>query len=136
MATPVIVVNNQMGASGANHAAGYVPDPGATAGTTRFLREDATFFNISTLPYVAKTANYTADAALDYQIECTANSFTVTLPTAVGIQGKMFSIKNSGTGTITVTTTSSQTIDGQLTQLLSQYDNLVVMSNNVNWIIT
>jgi hypothetical protein len=31
------------GASGAAHAAGAVPDPGATAGTTRFLREDATW---------------------------------------------------------------------------------------------
>lgn len=29
--------------SGASHAGGLVPDPGATAGTTRFLREDATF---------------------------------------------------------------------------------------------
>lgn len=31
------------GASGTNHAAGLVPDPGATAGTTKFLREDGTF---------------------------------------------------------------------------------------------
>lgn len=30
-------------ASGASHAPGVVPDPGSTAGTTRFLREDATF---------------------------------------------------------------------------------------------
>jgi Concanavalin A-like lectin/glucanases superfamily len=30
-------------ASGASHAPGLVPDPGATAGTTKFLREDATF---------------------------------------------------------------------------------------------
>ncbi|MDN7456605.1 hypothetical protein [Burkholderia cenocepacia] len=30
-------------ASGASHAAGAVPDPGATAGTTRFLREDSTW---------------------------------------------------------------------------------------------
>jgi hypothetical protein len=30
-------------ASGAGHKPGIVPDPGATAGTTRFLREDATF---------------------------------------------------------------------------------------------
>jgi hypothetical protein len=30
-------------ASGAGHASGLVPDPGATAGTTKFLREDATF---------------------------------------------------------------------------------------------
>lgn len=32
-----------MGASGAGHAAGAVPDPGSSAGTTRFLCEDATF---------------------------------------------------------------------------------------------
>lgn len=32
-----------MGASGGSHAAGIVPDPGSTAGTTRFLREDATW---------------------------------------------------------------------------------------------
>lgn len=32
-----------MVASGASHAAGAVPDPGASAGTTKFLREDATF---------------------------------------------------------------------------------------------
>lgn len=30
-------------ASGASHATGLVPDPGAVAGTTRFLREDATW---------------------------------------------------------------------------------------------
>lgn len=31
------------GASGASHAPGAVPDPGATAGTTRYLREDGTW---------------------------------------------------------------------------------------------
>jgi hypothetical protein len=31
------------GASGAGHAAGSVPDPGATAGTSRYLREDGTW---------------------------------------------------------------------------------------------
>ena len=31
------------GASGAKHSSGIVPDPGATAGTTRYLREDSTF---------------------------------------------------------------------------------------------
>lgn len=32
-----------MVASGASHAAGFVPDPGASAGSTKFLREDATW---------------------------------------------------------------------------------------------
>jgi len=39
-----------MGASGGSHRAGMVPDPGATSGTTKFLREDATW---TTVPAVA-----------------------------------------------------------------------------------
>ncbi len=34
---------NTMGASGGSHATGLVPDPGAVAGTTKFLREDGTW---------------------------------------------------------------------------------------------
>jgi hypothetical protein len=34
-------------ASGASHAAGLVPDPGAVAGTSKFLREDATWVTIA-----------------------------------------------------------------------------------------
>ena len=34
---------NTFGASGGAHARGAVPDPGASAGTTKFLREDATW---------------------------------------------------------------------------------------------
>ncbi len=85
-------------------------------------------------PYTAVSATY-AILATDYQIECTANSFTVTLPTAVGITGTIYSIKNSGSGTITLATTASQTIDGQLTQTLTQWDNIVVFSNGANWLI-
>lgn len=40
------------GASGANHSVGLVPDPGAVAGTSNFLREDSTWANpTSGLPY-------------------------------------------------------------------------------------
>lgn len=35
--------NDVMRASGAAHAMGHAPDPGAAAGTTKFLREDATY---------------------------------------------------------------------------------------------
>lgn len=86
--------------------------------------------------YVAKTANYTLTAT-DYTVDCTANSFTITLPTAVGCSGRVYNIKNSGTGTITIATTSSQTIDGNATATLTlaQYDCLTVQSNNANYII-
>ncbi len=36
-----------MVASGASHAAGHVPDPGAAAGTTKYLREDGTWQTIT-----------------------------------------------------------------------------------------
>lgn len=58
--------NTIMGASGANHAPGTVPDPGATAGTTRFLREDASFvaavssFNGRADVVVPASGDYTA----------------------------------------------------------------------------
>jgi len=84
--------------------------------------------------YAAKTAVYTI-VNTDYQIECTANTFTVTLPTAVGITGKIFSIKNTGAGTITVDGDGAETIDGQTTATLSQWDNLEIMSNGTNFIV-
>lgn len=45
MSLKIVNGNTTMGASGANHASGVVPDPGATAGTNKFLREDASFEN-------------------------------------------------------------------------------------------
>lgn len=89
---------------------------------------------VGTFGYVAKTANYTA-AAIDYMIDCTANTFQVTLPTAVGIAGKIYIIKNSASGTtVTIGTTSSQTIDGSTTKLLNaQYAAYTVMSDGANW---
>ena len=84
--------------------------------------------------YVAKTGTYLA-SALDYVIDCTANSFTVTLPTAVGISGRIYIIKNSGTGTITVDGNASETIDGAATVALTQYQKATIQSNGANWIV-
>lgn len=70
----------------------------------------------------------------DYFIDCTANTFTVTLPTAVGITGRQYIIKNSGTGVITVDGNGSETIDGQTTWALpAQYDSITIMSDGANW---
>ena len=87
-----------------------------------------------TFPYAAKTANYTLTDE-DYFIDCTSNTFTVTLPTAVGRPGQIYVIKNSGTGTITVATTSAQTIDGVSTKSLSQYNVLILASSGSGWAI-
>lgn len=88
------------------------------------------------LAYVAKTASYTLTIS-DYTVECTANTFNITLPTAVGIPGRIYNIKNSGTGLITILTTSSQTVDGNASGVLvlARRDNLTVQSDGQNWII-
>jgi hypothetical protein len=88
-----------------------------------------------TFPYKAITATYSITAD-DQAIECTSGTFTVTLPTAVGIAGRIYSIKNSGSGTITTNTTSSQTIDEQLTRTLSRNESLYLQANGSNWIIS
>jgi len=85
--------------------------------------------------YTAKTANYTATAS-DYTIDCTSGTFEVALPTAVGISGKIFNIKNSGTGVITVNPSGVETIDGGSTaELATQYESITLQSTGTNWII-
>ena len=87
------------------------------------------------LAYLAKTANYTLTTT-DYLIDCTSNSFILTLPTSVS--GQVYVIKNSGSATdvITINTTSG-TIDqyasGALT--LAQYASVTLMGNGTNYII-
>lgn len=93
-------------------------------------------FSSVCMNYDAKTANYTITTE-DYTIDCTSGTFTVTLPTAVGTAGygQVYNIKNSGTGVITVVTTSSQTIDGETTQTLFADSSMCVHSKDANWII-
>lgn len=98
---------------------------------------NASIFTGLRLNIVAKTVAYTATATDDI-ITCGAGNetFTVDLPTA--LTGKVYFIKNVGTGTITVDadTTGSTTIDGQATQTISQYECLMIVSDaSVYWVI-
>jgi hypothetical protein len=85
--------------------------------------------------YKAKSTSYTATST-DRIIEVTATGQTITLPTAVGITGRDYTIKLTASGSATVATTSSQTIDAATTYSLSaQYKYVTVESNGANWII-
>lgn len=86
--------------------------------------------------YIAKTTNYTL-TDLDHTVDCTG-TVTITLPTAVGRNGKIFNIKNSGTNVVTINTTSSQTVDLNASGVLKLYprgDAITVQSDNANWIL-
>lgn len=87
----------------------------------------------------AITTTDTATAADDL-ISCDASGggYTLNLPTAASITGKVYTIKktDSSTNAITVDANSTETIDGVLTRkLATQYDFIQVMSDGTNWIV-
>jgi hypothetical protein len=62
-----------------------------------------------------------------------SGTINITLPTAVGNTNN-YTIKNVGTGVITIDTTSSQAIDGSLTAPINvQYLSLTIISDGANW---
>lgn len=84
------------------------------------------------LPVVTKSANYTATLS-DYAILVTGTT-TITLPDATVRTGQTHVIKNTGSGIVTVNTTSAQTIDGGSTASLPvQYTSITVTSDGANW---
>ncbi len=83
----------------------------------------------------------TADTTLvdsDVVVLCNGTSpgITITLPTAVGREGKIFYVKkiDSSGNSVTIEGDGSETIDNQLFQLLSsQYDAVEVVSDGSEW---
>jgi len=63
-------------------------------------------------------------------------TFTVTLPSAIGIPGRIYNIKNLADGVIVITTTLSQTIDGFASYYLEKaYHSVTLQSTGSNWIV-
>lgn len=85
--------------------------------------------------YLAVTGATTLDATHRYVSASGAGTYAITLPTAVSITGRIYIIKsNMDTGiSLTVNTTSSQTIDGDTSITLSRYSSVQVISNGANW---
>ena len=81
-------------------------------------------------------ASYTL-ADTDYTVVLNASSLTATLPSAAShAKGREYIIKNIFSGSATVATTSSQTIDGSTTySLAAQYKYVHVQSDGTNWVI-
>ena len=84
--------------------------------------------------YVSTSNDYITTAN-DYIVNQSGTSKSVTLITAVGRAGKIFIIKNSSTGAITVTTSGSETIDGLASITLSTLDSITVYSDGTNYYI-
>ena len=74
--------------SGSGHSAGAVPDPGATAGTTRYLREDGTWAVVSASPGSTTTTQIATNLLARYALtegtgapqDASGNGNNATLP--------------------------------------------------------
>jgi hypothetical protein len=124
----LVAGTNQLVVSGGNVGIG-------TASPTSTLHSNGSF----SLPIVNKTGAYTATSS-DHTITCNATSatFTITLPTASGITGRMYVIKkmDSSGNAITIDANASETIDGSLTRSLNlQYESITIQSDGTNWYI-
>ena len=106
---------------------------GLTANTisaTTYLNLPAS--SVKSINSVSGNTNAGNNQNTDY-IYFATNTITITLPTAIS-NTNSYVIKNVGTGTITINTTSSQTIDGSLTALIKvQYLSLTLISDGANW---
>lgn len=72
------------------------------------------------------------------KVDASSGDITVTIPTAVGNDGEIIGLKRTDTSTnvVTITMTSSQTIDGESGDFtLDHWDYLRIMSDGSNWLI-
>jgi len=85
-----------------------------------------------------KTGAYSLTSSDDVILaDATSAAFTLTLPTSIGLDGKIFTIKkidSSLANVVTIATTSSQTIDGSTSiRLTERGQSLIIQSDNANW---
>ncbi len=88
-----------------------------------------------------KTADYTITTSDNFIMANATNaaSLTITLPTATGSTGRLYTVKriSNGATPITLATTLGQTIDGQSTiTIVTPNTSLDCVSDNTNWRLT
>jgi hypothetical protein len=87
----------------------------------------------------SKAASYTVTNSDELLLcDATSGAITLTLPTAVGVSGRVFVIKktDSSANKVTLDGNSSETIDGATTfDLWLQYQSVTIVSNGSNWVI-
>lgn len=66
-------------------------------------------------------------------IDTTAGAITANLPSAVNLQGRYKTFKNTGTNNLTIDGNASETIDGSLTLVLASNGYATLMSDGLNW---
>lgn len=101
------------------------------------ITEDRVYTN-DRWEHTAVSANTTLnDAHYVVTVDATGGARTITLPTAVGILGKVYVVKkiDSSANTVTVDGNAAETIDGAATVPLTlQWSSVIIQSNGTNWV--
>jgi len=84
--------------------------------------------------YAAKTALYTLTGA-DQVIEVTSGTFTLTLPAAASWTGRVYTIMNSGTGTVTIDGNGAELVGGAATQALAGKGTMQIVCTGTAWTV-
>ncbi|WP_022852027.1 hypothetical protein [Limisalsivibrio acetivorans] len=88
----------------------------------------------------AEALRITADYEMDGSVRCiladsSSSDIAVTLPDPSFYSGRLFFVKNTGTGMVTITRYSGEMIDGQQADitLSTQWDSRALISGGTNW---
>lgn len=88
--------------------------------------------NVRSLIYLS-FATTAVDAEIETDILKVTASCTITVPTAVGVEGLVYRIDNAHSGTTTVEPTGAETIEGETSQTLSGQCCIDIYSDGENW---
>ena len=104
-------------------------------GLTAYDNTGLTFNKAINFVYTAVTTATILNHNYYYVSASGSSPYAITLPTAVGSVGRTYVIKsNMDVGvSLTVNTTSSQTIDGLTSKSLARYEAMSVISTGTNW---
>ena len=112
-----------------------IPDKGIDARTK--IKDYTILASNVGVTVTTKTEDFTVGANDSViVVDASSGTVTITLPTAVGIGGRMYTVKCiDDTNTVTVTGDGSETIDGETAQTLNQWDSMRIVSDGENWLI-
>jgi hypothetical protein len=78
-------------------------------------------------------ATVTSDHTAAQTITLASGTLTVSLPSVNGLSGRKYTIKNTGSGVITVDGSGSETIDNVSTQELIEMETITIVSDGAEW---
>jgi hypothetical protein len=147
VSTGTFTINTNAGTAYVSLAGG--PGTGAVGQLTlnTATTDTSSFTAVGMANTASQTFNRTAVADVAYAILTTdcivaytslTAPRTATLPTSVGVKGKIYIVKDeaglAGTQNITIATTSAQTIDGAATKVINtNFGVFRLYSNGTNW---